>query len=278
MTLDGTGGLDRQAFERARTVVTTQQEGLHAESVRLLADEVIRRLERRAAARRAFQAMPDSAAIDDLCGALLSRDEEAGARLVLQAQSGGMSIDTIYLAYLAEAARRLGDWWDQNRISFVEVTTGVGRIYAIMRGLRRTFVSPQQRGRAQNVVGFAAAPGETHTLGVTMAADMLRRSGWQVDLRVGLSHDALVEAFAGTDYPIIGLSAAGEHSLVPLARLIVALRICRPDAWILVGGELFEVNPAAATLVDADAVVVDATAAPALMQAHLDALARIGAA
>jgi hypothetical protein len=51
MTFDSGGGLDRQAFDRVRTVVTTQQEGLRAESVRLLADEVIRRLEHRAAGR-----------------------------------------------------------------------------------------------------------------------------------------------------------------------------------------------------------------------------------
>lgn len=220
--------------------------------------------------------MPDSAAIDELCEALLSREDEAGARLVLKAQTGGMSIDTIYLGYLAVASRRLGKWWDQNRISFVEVTIGVGRICVIMRGLRRAFLPPHLPGSARNVLGFAATPGEPHTLGVTMAADMLRLAGWRVGLRVGLSHDALVDAFVGTDYPIIGLSAAGEHSLVPLARRIVALRICRPDAWILVGGELFGVNPGAATLVDADAVVTDATAAPALMQAHPDALAQAG--
>lgn len=276
MTFDDAGGLDRQAFEKAKTAVTTQQEGLREDSVRLLADEVIRRLEQRAAARRALAEIPDSDAIERLCAALLSGDDEAGARLVLQAQIDGMSLDTIYLGYLAVAARRLGDWWDQNRVSFVAVTMGVGRIYAIMRGLRRAFVPPLEAGQVRNCVGLAATPGETHTLGVTITADMLRRSGWQVDLRLGLSHDELVDAFDGSDYPIIGLSAGGQHSLVPLARLIVALRICRPDAWLVVGGELFEENAAAAALVDADAVVTNADEAAAVMQAHMDRLSRFG--
>ena len=40
-----------------------------------------------------------------------------------------------YLEYLALAARKLGKWWEEDRVSFLDVTLGTGRIYAIIRAV-----------------------------------------------------------------------------------------------------------------------------------------------
>jgi MerR family transcriptional regulator, light-induced transcriptional regulator len=91
------------------------------------------------------------------------------------------------------------------------------------------------RGRA---AVLASVPGDTHTLGVTMASDLLRNKGWDIDLKVGRSHEQLVEEIEASDYTVIGLSGASRRSLLPLMRLIVALRICKPTAKIMVSGQI----------------------------------------
>ena len=115
------------------------------------------------------------------------------ADLVLQARLNGMSVDMVYLGFLAGAARRLGERWDEDRTTSAQMTIAAGRIYAIMRGLRQAFTSDHYLTPPQEHALFVSTPGETHTLGVTMAADFFRRRGWQIDLRTGLGHHELLD-------------------------------------------------------------------------------------
>jgi len=81
-------------------------------------------------------------------------------------------------------------------------------------------------------------PGENHLLGISMAADFYRKNGWDIALKRGLDHDEIVHYAAGSGDILIGLSAAGEHAVVPLAKLIIALRISAPKASIMVSGAI----------------------------------------
>ena len=268
----GADGLDIEAFEKARGLFTRRAGSLPDTAVHALAAEVITRLERRGAA--STEALPPDADIESLCDALVSPHEEAPADLVRQARLGGMSVDMVYLGYLAGAARRLGERWDEDRTTSAQMTIAAGRIYAIMRGLRQAFASDQWLKQEQARVMFASTPGETHTLGVTMAADFFRRRGWQIDLKTGLSHHELLASAENVVYPIIGISASSERMVFPLARLIVALRITNPAAWIMLSGKIIDVVPEVMTLVDADGIAEDAEAALVQMQAHIDPVAQ----
>jgi methanogenic corrinoid protein MtbC1 len=265
---DVDGGLDREAFERARELFTMRTGALPDTAVHALAAEVITRLERRSA--NLPDAPPPEADIDALCDALVSPRDDAAADLVLQARLNGMPVDMIYLGFIAGAARRLGERWDEDRTTSAQMTIAAGRIYAIMRGLRQSFVSDQYMSLGQEHGLFVSTPGETHTLGVTMAADYFRRRGWQIDLRTGLSHHELLAEADRYAYPVIGISASSERSVFPLARLIVALRIRHPGSWIMVSGKIVDLIPEVMTLVDADGIATDAEAALHQMQAHIE--------
>lgn len=103
--------------------------------------------------------------------------------------------------------------------------------------LRRMPVDRAIPGRAKAAGAiFAAVPGEMHTLGVMMAADLFRRGGWDVSLLVGLTHDELLTRFTRDDRPVIGLSCAGDHCYPALRRLLAAIGNARPDAQILLSG------------------------------------------
>jgi methanogenic corrinoid protein MtbC1 len=258
--------LDHDAFGQARRLFLRHQNELSQQALRTLAQEVVVRLSAHLEHAPVVEARPDDAAIDELCDALLSDDEMAAADLVRKARRDGMSADMICLGYVAGAARRLGERWDEDRASFVEVTMAAGRMYALLRGLRQVFPPSLARDGAQPRICFASTPGETHTLGVTMAADLFRRRGWEIDLFNGCSHDELLSAIGENTYSIFGISAGSERVLAPLIRLKVALRVSHPRAWIMVCGKITEVVPDLAARVDADLVATDVASAIDEMQ------------
>lgn len=170
--------------------------------------------------------------------ALISDDPTAGARYVQDMMSGGVGRKEIYVVYLTGAARLLGDWWDQSRVSFFEVGIATSRIHAILRELEST--SPPFELPLMKTALFAAVPGETHMIGVKMAADIFRREGWDIDLCVGFSSDELIARVLERDHHIVGLSCSGTHSIASLRQIVENIRIAVPDIKILLSGPVMQ--------------------------------------
>ncbi|MFK7762246.1 MAG: B12-binding domain-containing protein [Roseobacter sp.] len=208
---------------------------------------------------------PTAAAIKDLCHALMSEDAQEGARFIRNVQDDGASLEAIYLAYLAEAATTLGEWWEDDYVTFTEVSIATSRIYGIMRGLSYMFV-PDRLVEVKSAV-FALVPGETHSLGVRMAGDLFGKEGWDINLMIGKNHNDLVADIATSPYPIIGLSAAGRHSAPALAKLVIALRISNPSAAIVVSGNITHNSRDVLDLMGLDGIVNEVPEALDLIEA-----------
>lgn len=229
--------LDRGAYSGAADQLTTFYRALPQNSVRNLALEGFRRL---AANRKSVIDAPRADEVSDtierLCLALTSPNAEDSIRageIILDTHS----VEDFYIVYLSGAAARLGEWWDNDQVSFVDVTVGLGRLHALVRSIEQPIKSRAQKSGRKRAI-FATVPGERHTLGVTMATDLFRRRGWHVLLLVGLEHEALVSRIVRADATALGISAAGKHAALPLARLLVDLRIARPDCRIFVSGQI----------------------------------------
>lgn len=271
--------VDAAAFVRAKQVFVAATPRLPPDAVQALAGEVISRLSHRHSSFRPpigtapeVELTPEmTEMVLRLTHALLAVEDDDATGIVTGALSAGLSPEMVYLGLLAEAARLLGRWWEEDRVSALEVVLAAGRVYALMRSLRRLFGPPVLRGGQYRAL-FATTPGETHSIGVTMAADLMARHGWEIDLRAGLSHDDLVAEVRDSGHHIIGLSASAPRMLFPLARLIVALRVANPAAWIIVSGRIAEYEPDVAHLVDADAAAPDLMRAEALIEAHVGVL------
>ena len=253
--------LYRQTLAGARTLGRRLEE----DSVHSLAREVIRRLNTHPPVEAALLDRPGEAEIARLCRALLQPDARAGRDFIDRVQAAGATVETIYLAYLRRAARLLGEWWEEDRITFAEVTMATGHIFAILRGFSHLFVT---RGHvaSERAALFFTVPGETHLMGVRMAADLLRNDGWDITLETTLDHDALVARAAEGGATVVGLSAAGDHALSALARLIVALRISAPQATVFVGGNVVAVARDTVRLMGPDGMAADFGEARAVLQ------------
>jgi hypothetical protein len=126
----------------------------------------------------------------------------------------------------------LGEGWETDRLSFLEVTYGTGHLYALMRALRAERPVTSAPTNMKKHALFATVPGEDHGIGVTMAADLFRENGWEIDLKTDTDHDALLAYIEATRPVIIGLSLSSDRRLDALVRLVVAIRICLPEVII----------------------------------------------
>lgn len=231
-----------QIYRQTISEIGVLRNTLPQDALASLAKEVIKRLSDHSNATSPAVHAPPEARIESLARAFMDSDVNVGLRFVEAIRAEGASIETVYLVYLARAARKLGEWWEDDAVSFVEVGLATGHIYAVMRGLKPLFppISPRPQKKS---AFFALVPGETHALGVEIAADMFRRRGWDITLKTNLDHDALISQAVASGPSVIGLSAAGEHALGPLARLVVALRISLPNSAIMLSGNIVNTSP-----------------------------------
>lgn len=241
----------QQTFENIKRL----SDQLPEEAVVSLAREVIFRLANNIESKPDPVRRPDPESIATLADALVGKDPHAAAVMIDARAAEGAGLRDLYLGWLGPAALQLGKMWDEDQITFVDVTIGTGRIYAIMRALRRSI--PPPRFPVEKTAMFALVPGEDHSLGVRMAADLFRKDGWSVDLQVDVEHEAFVRQVAASNQLMIGLSAAGEHALPALAKLLLAIRVCAPEALVMVSGNIVHDAAEQIELLDFDAVCAD---------------------
>ena len=253
--------LDFAFYAESQSRIRKLKSKLPADSVEALAREVIRRLTEHD--DHISVEAPAEGQIELLCHALLAEDSKAGAAFINDVRSAGASIDAVYLKYLAAAARMLGHWWDIDAVSFSQVALGTGRMYAIMRAMHHQM--PIKRQLVSRSAVFVSVPGETHTLGVRMAADLFRKDGWEIDLKINEDHDSLVAHIVESDAVLVGISAGGQQSLQALSRLIVALRVRMPATALFVSGQITAEATEAIKLIGVDGIVNDIDAAKTLM-------------
>ena len=260
------GVFDRSAYQNATQQLRLVETELPQDAIFNLAREVVRRLAFRMPRHENVADLPTQSEIDLLCAALLSGDDRAADQFILAARRDGVDTAAISRGYVAGAARKLGQMWDDDRISFIDVTLACGKLYGIIRGLRHVLAPQIIQGRETRPALFALVPGETHTLGIEIATDHFRRDGWDVDMLMGLDHDAMVAEADLRHYEAIVLVANSDRMLEPLTRLSLALRITQPLAHIIVAGGILDHHPDILRLVGAEAVMADLDSAIAILR------------
>ena len=229
--------LDQDLFVQTSDLFARKQDTLSPEILQDLARSVITRAAGLAASQDAtapYTAPPDR--LTAFCEHLLANDPDAGLALIQQERRDGLSARDVYFGYISAAAQHFGRLWQDDAVSFTQVTSASGYLYAMMRALRPvrpdTAPGPDTRKHAL----FANVPGEDHGIGVSMAADLFARQGWDIDLKLGLEHAELVDRIAATRPDIVGLSLSTPERLVALTRLCVSIRLAVPPTLIAVAG------------------------------------------
>lgn len=185
------------------------------------------------------------------------------------AHQSDTSLRGAYYGSLAPALRMLGEMWESDELSFLDMSMASGRIFAIMRGFQRDGFRPMNTATPERLALLATIPGEEHTMGITMAADLMREAGWVVDLRVDVTKDVLIADAGRLPYAVIALSGARALVEANLAGLIVALRRGTPGARVMLCGQMLNLMPGIGPRVGADGAETDFDAAMALMESYV---------
>ena len=240
-------------MNKASTLINTEIFGhttqLFEEKRRVLAPDVVEGFARQVVIRLAaatathhsldpIKISPES--VSAFCDMLLQPDQNRRALAFIAARRDeGATIEDIYLGYIGPAARLLGERWERDALTPLQVTIGAGTLYALMRALRAGFVANPSQPAARTAL-FALVPGEKHGIGVTVAADMFREAGWDIDLQLGLDQSGLTEHVMRTLPGVIGFSLSTVERLPELVQAVLSVRLVVPDAVIGVahGGDL----------------------------------------
>lgn len=198
--------------------------------------------------------------VEDLLHLLDRRNPEVAVDHLLTMLDDGLALDSLLLEILAPAARRLGELWENDQKSFVEVSTALTRLQSLVRiacsSAGESLGSTSRRYRTL----ITSCPGDQHSFGLFVVEQFFRMDGWSVDVCHGESEEQLAERVRSSWYAVVCMSLAVERLLPVLTRTIAHLRAqsLNPGVQVLVGGPLFLEAPDLWSEVGADAVGYDA--------------------
>ncbi len=259
--------IDPRVLEHTARLVKEKRNVLPQEVLEGFARQVVSRLAETIVARTAsgcVQISPERVAA--FCDLLLLPDQHRQALAFITARRDeGATIEDVYLGYIGAAARLLGERWEEDELTWLEVSIGAGALYTLMRALRGPLIARQQPD-ARRAALFAPVPGEQHGVGVTVAADLFREAGWDIDLQLGLDQSGLLDHAARTLPKVIGLSLSTRERLPGLVEAVVGLRLTVPEAIIGVAprGDLSATD--IERIADVDLIFSDAPSAITMLE------------
>jgi MerR family transcriptional regulator, light-induced transcriptional regulator len=178
----------------------------------------------------------------------------------------GSSVETVYVELLAPAARRLGEYWEEDSEDFVGVTMGLWRIQEILRELALRVPPISRPGQGRRSALFSMMPGEQHSFGTLMVAECFQRAGWYTDVMIEPTQSELTGKFANRHYDLIGLTVTRDCSTGSLGSMVKTIKAVssNPHIRIMLGGRVINEQPELVDECGADATATDAMSAVAL--------------
>jgi methanogenic corrinoid protein MtbC1 len=194
---------------------------------------------------------------------LLAQDASAAIIFIDAMRRNGVTPASLYLGILANAARSLGDLWQEDRCGFEQVAISMGRLQIVLRSLSPHFQMEAIRRPQTESVLLAPAPGEQHTFGLLMLAEFFRREGWHVAGGPVTSAKDAVGTVRNTWIDVVGFSIGSVGMLDDLADCVRRVRraSCNPGLCVMVGGPLFLMRPDLVATLGADMAANDAAEA-----------------
>jgi MerR family transcriptional regulator, light-induced transcriptional regulator len=222
------------------------------------------------AAERSRIAAPQIEALARVCA---RGDREAAHACIAAAQDDGADTEAVFVDLVGPAALWLGKAWEDDRLSFADVTIGLTVLHELIHDLGYGYHEGPQAAGDERRIMLACAPGSQHVLGLSIVAELFAKQGWQVAIEMAATPAALCSAVREEWFDLIGLSVALDTQLKGLARLLAQLRAAsrNPACPILLGGPVFGLAPRQPEEFGAQAICLDAREAVGAAQRLLAA-------
>jgi methanogenic corrinoid protein MtbC1 len=226
---------DDDADGPGRQIPAMLKEQVDPTSVEGLARAAILRLATETAERGAVVPLSE-AEVDGFCALLVAGDFAAAEAMMRRLTTLRPDYAQIADGLLSLAARRLGRGWEEDSLSFADMSVAISQIFRLNQMFRQRHV-PLSRPKGRLAL-FATLPGQHHNLGLVLAAEAFRRHGWEVDLRLDTAPAEIVALAKRLRPNLVGLTTSRETRNAQLAHLIAELRrLPKPMRIMLGGGE-----------------------------------------
>jgi methanogenic corrinoid protein MtbC1 len=214
------------------------------------------------ASRAATGGRPCEPLLNDLIDAAISVDPSRIRNVLSRFRRARISPAALVDFYIPAAARRLGEEWMEDRLSFSSVTIGSGRLQALLRAQSKEWAADRGDTRDGRPVVLLATPqGESHVLGALVATSMLRRAGVSVCLRMAVDRGEVVALAAERAFDAAMLSVSCRDGVDAARELVKVIKAVRPEAPVVVGGVGMSVEGDVGSCAGADLATSDMNAA-----------------
>ena len=205
-------------------------------------------------------AAPSAKDVSDFADLAFQTDSATVVARIEALVASGVSMDRVYLDWVAPAARQLGCDWDADRANFSEVTLGLWRLQQSLHALSPKFQETEKSTATPRRALLVSAPKEQHTLGLFMLSEFFRRAGWEVWSDLPGDYSEVATRVSQEWYDLIGISVGTEVKLEALTVAVTKLRhVSRnPEVVVMVGGPIFVDHPEFAVAAGADFTAQDA--------------------
>lgn len=218
----------------------------------------------------------DAAQVASLARAAMGADQAAVLAVVNSWLSQGFALEAIYIDGVGAAARLLGQWWHEDRVSFVDVTLGAHRLQdLIFNGYQHLKGDSLANGPRHNFTVLMAKPvSSQHSLGLMVVSEIFRRHSWRVYSDAQSTPEALQQTLAGEWVDVLGISVADEQHIAVVKKLVHVSRAhsVNKHLCVMVGGPQVAQRPRLNEEVGADIACADATQATELAYRFVERL------
>lgn len=169
--------------------------------------------------------------------ALRSGDRAMGANVVQELMQQDISINDIYENYIKSALYRIGELWEQNKITVAEEHLATSVSEAIMNELFPGIISHK---RVKKKAMVACVEGEQHQVGAKMVADIFEMNGWDSYFLGANTPSSEMISFAKTLHPSVFAVSVSIYFHLPLLETLLAqIHDSFPQTPVIVGGQAF---------------------------------------
>ena len=153
-------------------------------------------------------------------------------------------------------AMALGTWCDDSQISVEAVSVATERLEELVFEIADEYLSRSAAGSTARSILLTRAPGNQHTLGSFIAAELFNWHGWSVISGPGIEGDRVIQTLASERIDVLGVTVSEDRDLLPAHRLISHGRAVsrNPALIVVVGGTQAFLRQDLAREVNADLV------------------------
>ncbi len=205
---------------------------------------------------------------------VLHRDTFECFEFVNRLREKGISLPDLYLGLFSPLARELGTRWENDELSFVDVTKAMGRLQSLVHTFSQSGQTLHPIDAAHRVV-LASSPEEQHVLGMLIVSKLFEMDGWEVSGGPGMTTGPRLNNLVHDEwFGVVGLTASSEERAIQLKKAIDEIRRTSRNqgVCVIVGGHGFDEHPEISADIGADELVTDAadavTKAEKLIASH----------